>query len=662
MHFKNFCRAAVLLVLVGMVAGFSAKRKASSAIPDRREFPVNPAISPCDNFFDYACTEAIAGFELREDRSKHIFSFSDSHERVLEAKKKFLQDLPNRRNLSARAQALSNIFQACMNDKASAAEEKVLVAKTIAEVDKIKTRTEFQKFLSRKMDDSEFSFVDWGSTSNLDDSDWEDVYFLADLQTLPEKTYYDKPEVVADLQDLAETTFAEAGVDKASERAKQVVEFEKEFSKTYPAPAEMRELFNIKTGIAREKLVKAFPTFDLAAFVGKLPKRTHIRNITPGNFEWLNQALDKMPLETLKSVYLFRALPGFMDDAYPKHFQKAFDFNKKHLGGPNVRPVRQERCTMYVMDKFTKEIDAELLPQLFPDFPEPKLVGLVEKVRSSIIAGIQSNDWLSEKSKKAAVNKIKVAHLQLVKPRNDAEWDFNPTLTYEADKRYANNHKLDQALQAKELKELTQKRDRSRWEMGPLTVNAYYSPSDNKFVLPIGILQYPFYDPALPDSANLGAVGMVVGHELGHGVDDHGARYDAQGRMVQWMPEKDVKEFVRRGERLVALFDKAGHNGKLTLGENIGDLVGLTFAFRAAFPDGKGSAEEKKNFFLQYARAWCGVIRPKMKEMLLKTDPHSLIYARVNEQVKHQAAFQEAFACKAGDAMVLSDKDRVKIW
>lgn len=662
MHQNFLQRVGMGVFFLSSVGLFAAKPQPTSKIPDRREFPVSTTVSPCQNFFDYACSEAIAGFELREDRSKHVFSFSDSHERILEAKKKYLATLPERKGLSVRAQALSNVYQACMNEGASAKEEKQNVAQLVSEVQKLTDRVAFEKFVASQMQKGEYSFIDWGATSNLDDSDWQDVFFLADAQTLPERSYYDKPEVVADLQALAQKAFESMGMDRAKERAKWVVDFEKEFSQSYPVPAEMRELFNTKTGISRKDLVTKFPNFYLQSFLDRVPAKTHIRNITPKNFAFLNEALQKKPLEVLQSVYLFHAATAYMDDAYPDYFKQAFEFSKKHLGGPNVRPVRQERCTVYIMNKFTKELDAELLPEIFPAFPEEKLVGLVEKVRASIIKGIESNDWLSPQSKKAAVKKMQVAHLQLVKPRNDAEWNFNPPAEYKADTHYANNRILDVKLMEKELKELSTKRDRSRWEMGPLTINAYYSPSDNKFVLPIGILQYPFYDPKLPETTNLGAVGMVVGHELGHGVDDHGARYDSTGRMKQWMPAKDLKEFTKRGQRLVKQFDKSGHNGTLTLGENIGDLVGLTFAYRAAFPEGKGTTEEKKAFFTQYARAWCGVLRPKLREMLVKTDPHAQMEARVNEQVKHQAAFQEAFGCKAGDPMVFSDKDRVRIW
>ncbi len=660
-------QATKRLIFLGILwffplSAIGAGSKASSAIPDRREFPVSRSTSACENFYDYACKEAIAGFELREDRSKHVFSFSDSSERLLEAKKKFLLQLPSRKNLSERAKALSTVFQACMNESASAKEEKQTVKQLVDQVQKLKSRGEFLKFAASQMEKAEYSFVDWGATSNLEDSDWQDIFFLADVQTLPERSYYAKPEVVADFKSLVKKAFESIGLDKAEERAKWVVDFEAEFSKTYPVPAEIRELFNTKTGISRKQLLKDVPNFYLQSFLDRVPARTHLRNLTPANFAFLNSALEKQPLEVLQSVYLYHAVSPYLDDAYPEYFKQSFEFGKKHLGGPNVRPVRQERCTMYVMGKFTRELDAEVLPEIFPDFPEAKFIGLVEKVRSSIIHGIETNQWLSAQSKKAAVKKIRVASLQLVKPRNDAEWNFNPPGEYQLDTPYANNRTLEIHLMEKELKELSTVRDRSRWEMGPLTVNAYYSPSDNKFVMPIGILQYPFYDPILPDSTNLGAVGMVVGHELGHGVDDHGARYDSTGRMKQWMTNADIKEFQKRGQRLVKQFDQSGHNGTLTLGENIGDLVGLTFAYQAAFPKDEGTTEAKKNFFLQYARAWCGVIRPKYREMLIKTDPHAQMEARVNEQVKHQAAFQQAFGCKEGDPMVLPTVERVRIW
>ena len=290
------------------------------------------------------------------------------------------------------------------------------------------------------------------------------------------------------------------------------------------------------------------------------------------------------------------------------------------------------------------------------------MVKLAEKVRQSIVEGIKSNNWLSKAGKKGAIEKISTAKLHLVKPDRLEDWDFKPLAEYSPTKPINNDLVLSKKLRTKMFAELAEKRNKNKWWMSPLTVNAYYSPSDNKFVLPQGILQYPFFDQTISDVANLGAMGVVVGHELGHGIDDKGAKYDAKGGLNQWMSDEDLENFKKRGFFLVDQFDKVGHDGKLTLGENIGDLTGLTFAYNAAFAKEKASRKEKQDFFIQYARLWCGKIRDVYVKKLLKTDPHALGWERVNQQVIHQDGFYEAFSCKKQDKMYLEKSKRIKIW
>jgi putative endopeptidase len=406
----------------------------------------------------------------------------------------------------------------------------------------------------------------------------------------------------------------------------------------------------------------------LGRILKRIPASTQFRNLEPETLEFLNAQLATAPVGVLKDFLIFHSAKDFMDDAYPEYFKKAFEFGRKNLGGPEKRPDRQERCTRMAMSNFGREMDAELLPILFPDFPEPKVVALAENIRGSILAGLKDNQWLSPQGRAGAIRKLKKAELLLVKPHTDDEWDFTPPAQYSPTARYANSLLLRKNLIEKEIREYGEKRNRRRWLMGPLTINAYYMPMDNTFVLPNGILQYPFYDPNLPVETNVAAIGSVIGHELGHSIDDKGSKYDENGKLHNWMSPKDLKEFERRGGQFVARFEKIGHNGKLTLGENTADHVGLTFAYRAAF--GKDGATDKsskridedKAFFTQFARAWCQVVRPKYREMLLKTDPHASGEARVNEQVRHQLGFQEGFACKPGDAMYLSPDDRIRVW
>jgi putative endopeptidase len=638
----------------------------SSSIPDRREFPVNDKINPCENFYEYACSNVKSSFKLRDDRSSHTFSFSDSHERLLEKKKAFLKDIGAKKTanqkLSERSDSLATVYNACMNPDARKVEELERVKETIAELAAIKTNQEFQDYLIRQDEKGRASLVGFDSLVNLDNPEINDFAIFANMKTLPERSYYSNKAVTKDYDQLLQLFFKTLGEKDPKAKAAAVIKLETAFAKVDPLPAEMRDLYTKRTSITKEQLLKSYPNLKLSTLIAKVPDNTLIRHTVPKTYDFINKQLGSAKLDDLKAVYLFESLNNLMDDAYPDFFKASFDFEKKHLGGPDSRPSRDERCTIMVMNRYEKEIDAEVLPLVFPNFPEEKFIALAEKVRASIIDGVKTNDWLSEEGRKGAIEKMTKAKLQLVKPQTEDDWYFNPKVSYTIDHPIANSEKLGQAFQARMFDELKTKRNRNRWYMGPLTINAYYSPEDNQFVMPVGILQYPFYDPSLSVESNLGAVGAVIGHELGHGIDDQGAQMDADGKLRQWMTDKDVKNFQARGKKFIDQFNKIGHDGKLTLGENIGDLTGVTFAYRAAFPEGKGTIEQKKAFFTQYARVWCSVERPKYQEQKLKTDPHSLGIARVNEQVKNQPAFAETFACKKGDKMVLDPKDIVKIW
>ena len=653
----------VLAVILPLILS-AAQPGPSSEIPLRREFPVNPAVRPCDDFYKYSCSKVESSFKLPDDRSKHDFAFNDSSERLLKAKQAFLERLSSAKEAPStpRQQDLATFFRACMNERAGVIEEKEWVTSLQGQVDAIKNTAEFREFIGSKILSLDFGIYSFGNLPNLDKPEIYDFFVMSDLMTLPERSYYEKAEVVHDFEEVAADFMVAMGRDRPQERARALVDFEREFAQSFPLPEDFRELFSSRTKISKKELITLYPNLNLDPLLLQVPDTTIIRNLTPANFSWLNEAFIRKPLETLGDLYLWHALAPHMDDAYPQFFDKYFRFKNKHLGGPPQRPVRAERCTWQVMESFNKEIDAELVDTVFPDFPVDRFRAMADRVRRSIVGGIQANTWLSAEAKAKAVEKMQKATLQLVKPMTDDEWDFNPKVTYADDKPLSNRRQLLFKLMEKELVRLQKPRNRNEWGMGPLTVNAYYSASDNKFVMPIGILQPPFFDPQESDETNLGSIGSVIGHELGHGIDDKGSRYDAEGRLVTWMTPADLAEFSRRGNKLVEQFRRAGHNGTLTLGENIGDLVGLSFAYQSAFGDGKGTVSQKRAFFLQYARVWCTVIRPKTREALLKTDPHAMGEARVNEQMKHQAGFAEAYSCKAHDKMFLAPQKRVRIW
>lgn len=642
----------------------AAEIKKSSEIPAKREFPTNEKINPCENFYDYACSSVINSFQLREDRSSHTFAFNDSSERLLDYKKKYFEALSKSNAKSSREASLKTFYGACMDEKARATEEKNRVKANLSKMDSLKTREQVIRYFAQQIRSGDFSPVEFGAIPNHDEPLMKDLYLDISLMTLPERSYYSKKDVVEDFRQLLVMFYNSIGIKDAEKLATAVVKFETEFAQIYPLPEEFRELTSSRTGITKAELAKQFPNFALNDFLKKIPAKTHIRHFIPKAMESWNQSLATLDLETLKALYLFHTLNDELDDAYPEFFQKKFDFAKKHLGGPATRPVRDERCTKLVMGRFAKELDAILLPKMFPNFPEQRVRNLAERIRGSLVKSLNENNWLSPEAKLAAVEKIKTAYLMLVRPLNDRQWDFNPVLSYSKTLPIENLRRLNQAAGEKALAEFGKKQPKDRWQMGPLTVNAYYQPSYNQFVLPIGILQPPFFDPNESDEVNLAALGTVIGHELGHSIDDKGSKYDSKGQLKAWMNEKDLAGFAQRSAPLVTQFSKIGHNGNLTLGENIGDFVGLTSSYRAAFKDSQKifPIEEKKKFFLQYARLWCQVERPKFSEMRLKQDPHSLGFARTNEQVKLQPGFQEAFGCKKGAPMTLDSDKRIQIW
>ena len=660
-------KSHLLFLLISVLFNFVFATELTSVIPEKRLFPLNDKVNPCDNFHAYVCENAEKSFKLRDDRSSHIFAFDDSEERILEKKKTFLKNIHKQKKLSARSLQLKDYYLACMNKPASIKEEQMLVADLRTQLNKIKSIEDFRKLNFENLTNEKWSMAGYMIMPNIDNPDIYDLTFDIDGMGLPEHSYYDNKELIEEYKKLIaeflNTIYPKETKEDHVKRAQAVVDFEIKFKNTYPTPVDFRKRSSEPRKINREDFLKQTSVFDFKPFFEKnIPANTQLRDFIPESFQFMQNEFTEKNLQVLKDLYLYRNARGFMDDAYPELFKKRWNFNHKYLGAPSKRPDRQERCTYAVMGTFNRELDFEMLPRLFPDFPTVKVLQVAQAVRNSILKGIENNTWLSKEGKAEAYKKINEAKLQVVRPVSDKEWDFKDVLKLDPKSPHDNAKKLALAAHDRSFKRLHEGVNKEAWGMGPLTVNAYYSADKNKFVMPIGILQYPFFVADGDLTENLGAVGVIVAHELGHAIDDEGSKYNSTGKLRQWMTESDLKNFDKRGKPLVEQFNKIGHNGELTQGENIADLVGVTFAHQAAFPAGSAKIEDEKKFFVAYARLWCGVMLEKTKEMLLKTDPHSLGFARINEQMKHQPGFQKAYQCKKGDKLYLDPENQIKIW
>ena len=630
----------------------------------KRIFKIDESVKPCENFYEYACGPTIRSFELPKSRSRHNFAFADTTEHLLAYKKNYFNQLQNSKASSPREQQLQTFYQSCINESVSKEAELQHVVTTLKQLASIQTREQFIELVYSNLKNGNPGFISfWANLPNYKNSERMDGYFQIDLLTLPEKSYYEKQETTQELKGVISKFFESIQAADPTEKANWVYNFEQGLAKVYPTSVEInRNVFSITEH--SKVLSKKLKSLRLGEFISLLPGQPHIRNLFGDKaFEYVEVSVNRLPIEQLKAIFLYHTLKDHLDDAYPAFRKQMIAFNAKHLGRPSERPDRLERCTNEIEQKFGMELDSILMPKLFPNFPKEKLVAMVEKVRSNLVRSIEKNTWLSSNARKAAVLKLKHLNIRLVSPESDQEWNFNKEGLYSATAPIENRLLYGRLKHQKNVEALNKKFPNPVWEFGPLEMNAALLPPYNAIIFPIAILQPPFYDPEAPDEINMAGIGVVIGHELGHSIDDKGYTFDYKGRVNAWITKADEKKFFARAHPLIDQFDRIGHNGRFTLGENIGDLVGLTNAYETAFPVGNGKPVAlKKDFFTQYARLWCEVQTPELAELRKKVDPHAFGYARTNEQVKHQPGFAEAFDCKSGDPMVLPKEKNVRIW
>lgn len=653
----------VLITLAFVTNAFAA----SSDIPARREFPINEKINPCVDLYEHACSKVIDSFKLRADRRKHTFAFNDSSERILEFKKKTINEIVSGDSKDPIAMELKNYFLSCVNESARAKEEKEYVANKLAMLDKIQNKKDWIFSHAKRIHSGDPGFFGYWALDNFDDPRKSDLVVSTGYSFLPEKSYAKNPELIKEFEKVVVDFFKSIGFSQPEAKARIVVQYEQDVQENRLFPVEMRIAFSLRRFVPRKDLLINYSDLQLDQFLNKIPASTKIRILNPKTLPFLSRITKNYSLDDLKTIQTFYELSPRIDKSNPAYFDEMFAFKNKFLGGKNKRSEIKEECTENTMYTFGPEFDYVVLPKMFPNFSSVKVAELVGLIKKSIHDSLAANTWLTPNAKKEALRKISNAYMRLVAPKTFADWKFLKAVEYNPEKYLANNDTRDDLVEGREFKYFRELKDIRSWEgVRPLEVNAFYEASYNQFTMLQGILQYPFYDQNGPLVENLAGVGMVVGHELGHGIDDQGSKYDADGKLREWMSPKDLKKFKELTASLVEQYSKAGMNGELTLGENIGDLVGLTAAYDAAFKGRKITPEElqkeERQFFLSYARSWCEVQLPGVKELRLKSDPHSLGIARVNEVVKHFVGFKDAFGCKETDPMVLPADKRVHIW
>jgi putative endopeptidase len=514
----------------------------------------------------------------------------------------------------------------------------------------------------RKQVDKMVPQLGQGGTSLPD----RDLYLKSDARSLKIqegfKTY------VSTLFELIGTSPAQA---KAN--AESIFQLEKKLAEAQMSRLEMRDPYKTYNKLVFADFNQKTPAFNWALtfqdFGTKAPDSVLVS--APKFFESVNKMLIETPVETWKTYLTWNLLKGSSSYLSSPFVKASFTFNQI-VSGQKVQTPRWQR-----MSSLTDGVVGELLGQLYVAKyfkPEAKvrMEELVKNLRKAFEIRIKQLDWMSEETKQRALAKLYAFTPKIGYPDT---WKNYEGLEISPNTFYQNMRNAGAWGFQENIAQIGKPVDRTKWGMTPPTVNAYYSPVMNEIVFPAGILQFPFFDAKADDAINYGGIGGVIGHEMSHGFDDSGSQYDKDGTLRNWWSKDDLAKFKAKTELLGKQFDAytvldtIHVNGKLTMGENIGDLGGLNVAYEAFKMTKQGKSKTKidgftpdQRFFLAWAQVWRSKTLPETAANLVQTDPHSPAEYRTIGAPVNMDAWYQAFGVKPGDKLYKKPEDRIKIW
>ncbi|MDO8623779.1 MAG: M13 family metallopeptidase [bacterium] len=522
----------------------------------------------------------------------------------------------------------------------------------------------------------------WGASVDQDEknSDWNVLHLYQNGLGLPDREYYlsQKPEQVrvrtAYVVHVARMfSLLGDGRKKAAHKAGTVLAIETKLAKASMKKEDLRDphkTYHKMNLSALQKLAKNVSWRNYFTIIGaKLPGGMNVRQ--PDFMKAVSKLLVKIPAEEWRAYLTWHA----MSDASPylseRYVRASFDFYGKVLTGTTKMKPLWRRSLTVVNGSLGEALGKLYVEKHFPKEAKRKMDELVSNLFVSYEDRLKKLDWMSPATKKRALKKLHMMNRKIGYPD---KWKSYKGLVVSPTDFFGNILQSSLYEHRRNIKKLGKRVDRSEWHMTPQTVNAYYNPCTNDIAFPAAILQPPYFGPKQDDALNYGAIGGVIGHEITHGFDDEGSKFDGHGDLKMWWSKADRQRFERKARVLGKQFDAyALHgvhvNGKLTMGENIADLGGYAIALDAyhrhlektghTVLDGLTPAQR---FFFGVALDWRQLTRPEAEKMLILTDPHAPVMFRTNGPASNLPEFYEAFGVKKGHKLYRAPKDRAKIW
>jgi predicted metalloendopeptidase len=423
-------------------------------------------------------------------------------------------------------------------------------------------------------------------------------------------------------------------------------------------------------------LAELTPAFDWNAFLAgaQVPagKVTALNVTQPSYFAALSQAVTEVPVEDWRTYFRYKLLRAYAADLPARFVQLDFDFNQRTVSGIEQMKPRWKRGVDTVENAVGDLAGKMYVERHFSADSKRRVEMLVDNLKKAYAQGIDELEWMTPATKARAHAKLDLFSTKIGYPSKWRDWS---SLVVKRDDLVGNEIRATAVAFDRGIAKLGGPIDKTEWSMTPQTVNAYYNSTANEVVFPAAILQPPFFDASADDAVNYGGIGAVIGHEISHGFDDQGRRYDGTGNLNDWWAPQDSEEFMRRAKALGAQYSALSPiaglhvNGELTMGENIADLAGLAMAYRAYHLSLNGRQAPvldgltgDQRFFIGWAQVWARKYREDELRKRLLTDPHSPGEYRANAIVANLPQFYAAFGVKPGDKMYRAPQDRVRIW
>jgi putative endopeptidase len=642
---------------------------------------IDKSADPCVDFYQYACGNWLKKTEIPADQSQWV-SFTQLDEDNMVILRQILEKAAaGGASRNAINQKIGDYYGACMDEKSVDAKGLDPLKPELDRIAAAKDKAALIDAVARVHLIGPNPLFNFYSNSDLHNADMVIAYVDQGGLSLPDRNYYIKDdakmvEMRKHLADYVTGVFTLSGqsAQQAADAAQTVLRIETALAKASMDRTLRRDPKNRDHKMTRDAAIAMAPDFYLARYFTDIdsPTFSDLNVVNPDFFKQVNSVIESESLESLKTYVQWHMLNSAASWLSKPYVDAHFKYQQALTGQEEIQP-RWKRCVEATDNALGEALGQRYVEQTFGAEGKQRMLKMVDALEKSLDDDIHALPWMTDETKQQA--KIKLVAIRNKIGYPDVWRDYTK-LTVKPSDLMGNFLRANEFESRRQIAKIGKPLDRKEWGMTPPTVNAYYSPPRNEIVFPAGILQPPFFDKKMDDAVNFGGIGLVIGHELTHGFDDQGRKYDPQGNLHDWWTEQDGKEFEKRASCVADEYsnfvsiDDLKLNGRLTLGENTADNGGARIALAALLnmigQDKSGKSAEKidgytpeQRFFLGFGRVWCQKMRPESARMRVNTDPHSPGRYRVNGVVQNMPEFEKAWGCKAGQPMVSANQCRV---